>query len=619
MHPLPRSLEPLEGESLVSYLLRLGHRLGLSPLHLIRAAGWTEHAHHVPGSLLLHLPKSQAEAFARLTGQTARDVSALTLMQWRDRYPPIARSLPGPGRMRPDAWLYTGWPRFCPSCLAGDGTPAQQLHGGPWLKLWHLPIVFACTKHRIYLEANCPHCGQPHDAQGPLIQRANDHTLHPAQCRWTVDAQMQKRKSRACGGRLDHHIAPSRDDRPQPTPDILRFQLSLRGHLQSPTRITDASEYFSDLRLTTALISTTWPHARHLLDADAAERIDPYLQELHGDPGGRSNPQARDAPPRDPVACGALLMAADHLLGRDDLADLLSEFTRATFGNPSSRTPWAVLYDKHKNDCSERLRRVAEPATRAFPRIDGRGGTRAPLLSGYQAEHIPAFLEPVWYQRYLASCAGSESKTVRRAAAVRLVQWAMGGAYDDAAKFLGIAPVQTRLLTGRETRRSTRTSCNPLELDRALRALASELQSPRQPPVDYWRRRQALHEWALSIDVWNALGSELLPTLYRFPTLTDDRKRQDASVFIWTLVTRGEHLFAPRPLEAAQPTEIQRRWAGRRNTTWFQFSRPDPLPHYADLRRVLTKYAQRLAWDIDSGAERGINTPTLTHSEHPGS
>ncbi|MFF7793471.1 hypothetical protein [Streptomyces sp. NPDC007991] len=296
-------------------------------------------------------------------------------------------------------------------------------------------------------------------------------------------------------------------------------------------------------------------------------------------------------------------MAADRLLSRDDLPDLTSELTRAAFGSPSSRTPWAVLYDKHKSDCFERLRQVAEPVTRTFPRVNGRSGTQAPLRRNYQPEHIPAFLEPDWYQRHLASCAGSEAKSVRRAAAVRLVQWAEGGTYDEAAQFLGITPVQTRLLTARETRRSARTGCNPLEFDRALRALASELQSPLQPLIDYRRRRKALQEWVLSIDAWNALVREFPPTLGQSRTLTDDRKRQNVSVFIWTLVTQGEHLFAPRPLEAAQPTEIQQQWAARRNTTWFQMSRPSPLRHYADLRNVLDKYAQRLAWDIDSGED----------------
>ncbi|MBB5940400.1 hypothetical protein FHS42_007498 [Streptomyces zagrosensis] len=112
---------------------------------------------------------------------------------------------------------------------------------------------------------------------------------------------------------------------------------------------------------------------------------------------------------------------------------------------------------------------------------------------------------------------------MRRAAAVRLVQWAKGGTYDDAAEFLGIAPVQTHLLTGRETRRSAWTRCNPLDVDNALRALASELQARRQPAIDYQRRRQALHEWVLNIDSWEALFKGLPSVRTQTRTRTDDR------------------------------------------------------------------------------------------------
>lgn len=57
------------------------------------------------------------------------------------------------------------------------------------------------------------------------------------------------------------------------------------------------------------------------------------------------------------------------------------------------------------------------------------------------------------------------------------------------------------------------------------------------------------------------------------------------------------------------------RVAARRNTAWFQFSRPDPLRHSADLRRLLTNYAQRLARDIDSCAGQIINISTF--GNHP--
>lgn len=600
VNPLPRSLTPLSGESLISYLLRLGHRLGLSPLDLIRAAGWNDHAYsqRVPGSALVDISRPQAEAFARLTRQTAGEVSALTLAQWRDRYPPIAQSIPGPGGvMRPDPWLFIGSPRFCPSCLAGDGTPVQQLHGGPRNKLWHLPVVFACVEHQAYLEADCPHCGQ--HTSWRLIQRPNDHTLHPAQCRWTIDAQAEKRKSNACGGRLDQRLASPADDRLHPTAGILPFQQSLLARLTPSAPATAASEYFTDLRLTAALISTTWPQGWHLFDTDAAERVDSYCRKLHGD-GDRSRYQrVRDIPPRDPVTCGTLLMAADRLLSRDDLSDLLADFVRAAFKESPSRTPWAVIFDRQEANCSERLRWAAAPVTRVFRRTNGCRGTRAPLRNNYRAEHIPAFLEQDWYQSHLADCAGSASKLVRRTAAVRLVQWAMGGSQNDAATFLGIKPDQAAYTASSDTRRWLQAGCDPVEFDRALRTLASEL---RAPPIDYRRRRQALQNWTLSPDTWNALVNDLHHSRYTTCIDLGDRKRQASSVYVWTLVTRGEHTFAPRPLEATQPDGVRQRWAARRSTTWFQLTRPDPMGHYAQLRKSLAEYAQRLARDIDEGA-----------------
>ncbi|SCD86955.1 TniQ family protein [Streptomyces sp. PpalLS-921] len=603
--PLPRSLESVSGESVVSYLLRLGHRLSLSPLDLIRATDWAEraHTHHVPSSLLLDLPRPQAEAFARLTRQTVEEISALTLAQWRDRYPPIARSAPGPGhRTRLDAWLFVSSPRFCPSCLAGDGTPAQQVHGGPWHKLWHLPVVFTCIKHRTYLKADCPDCGQPHDTPGRLIQRANDHTLHPAQCRWTIDAQTQKRKSRACGGRLDQPFTQPATAQPQPAADTLRFQQTLLDRLTAPASATETSEYFTDLRLTAALISTTWPQGWHLFDTDAAERIDLYSRTLHGDTGKGQYQRVRDAPPRDAIACGALLMAADRLLSREDLPEILSDFVIAAFKNRPSRTPWALVFDRHENACSERLRQASEPVTRSFRRVNGPRGVRAPLQTVYRAEHIPAFLEPDWYQRHLASCSGSASKTVRRTAAVRLVQWAMGGSQDEAASFLGITSAQAHFAARGDARRWLRAGCDPVEFDKALRALATELQTPRRPPTDYRHRRKALNDWVLSVDDWDALISDLPRSPYSTHVDFGDRKRQTASIYVWTLVTQGEHVFAPHPLEAAQPATVQQQWAKRRNTTWFQFARPDPMRHYADLRQNLTKYAERLSRDIDMTA-----------------
>ncbi|MCX4850395.1 hypothetical protein [Streptomyces sp. NBC_00893] len=243
--------------------------------------------------------------------------------------------------------------------------------------------------------------------------------------------------------------------------------------------------------------------------------------------------------------------------------------------------------------------------TRAFRRTKGHQGTRAPIRHDYRPEHIPAFLEQDWYQRHLAACTGSASKIVRRAAAVRLVQWAMGGSQDNAATFLGITPDQAQFTAISDTRRWMRAGCDPLEFDRALRTLASELRALQQSPIDYRRRRQALQKWTISPDTWNAIVSDLPQSPYSSYTDLGDRKRQAASVYVWTLVTRGEHTFAPLPLEAAQPDEVRRQWISSRSTTWFQLTRPDPIGHYAHLRGSLAEYAQQLARDIDAGIGQG--------------
>ena len=81
---------------------------------------------------------------------------------------------------------------------------------------------------------------------------------------------------------------------------------------------------------------------------------------------------------------------------------------------------------------------------------------------------------------------------------------------------------------------------------------------------------------------------------------TRDRKRQIASVYVWVQVTSGEHYFAPRPIEAAQPPEIQEAWKERRNTIWHLMHRSRPSPHYTSLKAELNALATALAKSIDT-------------------
>ena len=40
-----------------------------------------------------------------------------------------------------------------------------------------------------------------------------------------------------------------------------------------------------------------------------------------------------------------------------------------------------------------------------------------------------------------------------------------------------------------------------------------------------------------------------------------------------------------------------------RRATWFQLTRPDPLSHYAELRKLLIQHAEHLANEIDARTE----------------
>jgi hypothetical protein len=151
----------------------------------------------------------------------------------------------------------------------------------------------------------------------------------------------------------------------------------------------------------------------------------------------------------------------------------------------------------------------------------------------------------------------------------------------------------------------------------ALEGIAGEICSTSSP-VDYRRRREALRGWALDQVAWGNIIKQLTPTPASWhPPAFDDRKRQVASVFVWVQVTQGEHVFAPRPIEAAQTPDVQRKWGLTRNTTWCHLTRPDAAPHYADLRKVLTEYACQLARSIDDGS-RSHNSEQVTFGAHRG-
>ncbi|MFF0145165.1 TniQ family protein [Amycolatopsis sulphurea] len=137
VQPLPRSLDPLAGESLVGYLLRLAHRLDLSPARVAVLTGLADaHLPSIPAGRLLALTPDHAAAFARATHLSTAEVTALTLISFADRYPPVNPAFSGRQRQNhgifvKENWVFSRASRYCPDCLAGDGSRSKTSTAGP--------------------------------------------------------------------------------------------------------------------------------------------------------------------------------------------------------------------------------------------------------------------------------------------------------------------------------------------------------------------------------------------------------------------------------------------------------------------------------------------------------
>ena len=202
LSPLPRSLDPLPDETLPGYLLRLAHRLGLAPARILQLTGLTAGT-GAPRALMLHLGAAAAGTFARATRLTAAEAASLCLASMSGRYPPAAPVITG--RPAGSPWVLTTATRYCPRCLAGDGSLIQDQHGGPWRKTWRLPVAFACPVHRRLIEHLCPSCGQPAmSAAASLIPYSRVGGLHPVQCRAALSTFRGGRPV-LCAARLDVH------------------------------------------------------------------------------------------------------------------------------------------------------------------------------------------------------------------------------------------------------------------------------------------------------------------------------------------------------------------------------------------------------------------------------
>ncbi|MGW0194090.1 hypothetical protein [Nonomuraea sp. NPDC003201] len=378
---------------------------------------------------------------------------------------------------------------------------------------------------------------------------------------------------------------------------------------------TSPAHYFTDLRLVTSLVKASWPALRDMAPSDlVAEAIDDHVERQQRAlpdllaQNSEAWPAYRllDTPPRDMMALAGLLTISERLLGLaciDDIGECLQALPLGRM--PQRRkTPWLRLVRSLHTTCSEGLREACHPLVKTVPRIrSGQRFRRGPThVTVFGPEHVPAFLPSSWHERYFRHLDGISSKLLRRVVVCRLIQMISGGGLGEAAEYLGIRTSTHRggiYAAAGFVHTWARNRPDPREFDRALDSLTHALDS-FPDKVNYHRRRNALSDWALDQASWESITSQLPPTIGTVQPDLGDQKRQFASIAIWTHLTQGEYQFAPRPIEAALPSDVQKAWHHRHSATWYYY-RHGSKKHYVHLKELLLHHANRLASSIDRG------------------
>lgn len=578
--PLSRSLAPLPEESLPGLLLRLAYRLDRSPARIASLCGLSRHQHRLPAEYLITLPAESGEALKAAAFLREGETDALTLSAMAASYPPLATTRLGGSRNMASArrtWAFSPSSRYCPNCLAGDGSTIQNAYGGPWRLRWHIPVSFACTTHSRLLEHGCPQCGgHPNrpsntERQGLITQRTIGG-LHPAQCRHHLVSGPVGASTRTplCAARLD------RTARVAERPDgglvmMLAVQQRIDRHL-TPTEHPSATcgthsnpeqHFFSDLIAAAQLIRLSWPDSASFApSSDVTDLIARHVATwtaLREDRNAGRRVRDAWAAPEDPAECGALLLAADTLLGNRGqdgpaLRERVQPLATAAFRRNEANTSAAF----RRMDVSPGLSRALAQRSLGFNRAGGHRHAKQHVSSRqchFGIEHVPALLPEAWIGAHFGDLTSLwepqdiwKPRHVRRVASLKLVEMASGGTWPQCAAILGI-----RWITAQRSLTVLKRSLLPDGLwpllDTAIEMVAQSLDADALR-VDFAARRRTLSTWQIPVEDIAALTAGLV----RLANVESPLTRAAVTALVWARVTQGDHLNSPA-IEAAREAQ----------------------------------------------------------------
>lgn len=296
-----------------------------------------------------------------------------------------------------------------------------------------------------------------------------------------------------------------------------------------------------------------------------------------------------NAPPVEARACAAILLNADSIHSAPDRSTAMSPLM-PTYESSGRRAQlyntWEVAFTASRQHCSPEFQQAAETILTRYQCTGQRGPRRPHPQAGFHPDHVPAFLLDEWAVRHLANFPSIDPHSLRRSAAVLLVQRAKGGSATEAAHFLGIKQDGKPIgWIGGLVRRLRALGL----LDRfhsAIDSLAEEL--ARRQPISYRRRREAMLGWTIPTDTWHDVLERTPMPKARRDIAGDADKRLSCSIYVWAQVTKGEQRYAPCPPGAR--SDPGRHYLTRGGSTG-----------YAALRNTLDTHAEHLSVAIDAG------------------
>lgn len=173
LRKLPFRLEPIEGEALWSYAIRLANRLECSVFNTLKFIGIPPKPRAVQISFLslLHPTAPQMVNLAYATRLSVNIVKQMTLASYEneimdatdvEKFEVSPRNL-----LSGTYWISSKISPMCPMCLKEDR--------GAWQLNWMIPWTFMCRRHEVFLQLNCLACNR---ILGPDLYRIKVQEAH---------------------------------------------------------------------------------------------------------------------------------------------------------------------------------------------------------------------------------------------------------------------------------------------------------------------------------------------------------------------------------------------------------------------------------------------------------